>query len=206
MARNADQKTIAAYDDDAAAFAADWHAQPTPTDLQAAVRKFFTPGLTADIGCGSGRDTAWLAQNGFPAVGFDPSEGLLAEARRLYPNIEFRRASLPDLDDIADESFANVLCETVIMHLDPATIPAAVRRLTAILKPGGTLYLTWRVSEADTRDKSGRLYAVFDPGLVRNELSPAALLLDEEAASASSGKRIRRVVARKPAALRSAST
>jgi len=193
-----DQQTLAAYDRDAASFAADWDAQPTPTDLQAAVKRFFAPGPTADIGCGSGRDTAWLAQNGFAAVGYDPSEGLLAQARRLHPGIEFRRAALPELGGIADESLINVLCETVIMHLDPPVIPAAVRRLIAILQPGGTLYLTWRVSEADGRDKQGRRYASFDAALVLDQLQQTTLLLDEEVLSASSGKLVRRVVARKP--------
>jgi SAM-dependent methyltransferase len=197
MGQNADQKTLEAYDRDATAFAADWHAQATPTDLQAAAQKYFAPGPTADIGCGSGRDTAWLAQNGFAAIGYDSSEGLLTEARRRYPAIEFRHASLPELDGIAEQSFVNVLCETVIMHLSPAVIPAAVHQLMAILRPGGTLYLTWRVSKDDLRDKSGRLYAAFDPLLVLDQLKTAALLLNEEVESASSGKLIRRVVARK---------
>jgi SAM-dependent methyltransferase len=192
-----DQRTLDAYDRDATAFAADWHAQPTASDLQSAVRQFFSPGLTADIGCGSGRDTAWLARSGFVAVGYDSSEGLLREARRLHPDIEFRRARLPDLAEIDDETFVNVLCETVVMHLEPAVIPIAVRRLIAILKPGGTLYLTWRLSKADTRDKYGRLYASFDARLVLDELKSTTLLLNEEIDSASSGKPIRRVVARK---------
>jgi SAM-dependent methyltransferase len=193
-----DQQTLAAYNRDAASFAADWGAQPAGTDLQAAVLKFFSLGPTADIGCGSGRDTAWLAQNGFAAIGFDYSEGLLAEARRLHPGIEFRRAALPELGGIADGSFMNVLCETVIMHLEPALIPQAVRRLVAILKARGTLYLSWRASEgAGSRDKHGRLYAAFDAALVLNELKGVQVLLDEQSGSASSGKLVRRVVARK---------
>ena len=38
-------------------------------------------GYLVDIGCGSGREVAWLNASGFPAAGFDASEGLLAEAR-----------------------------------------------------------------------------------------------------------------------------
>ena len=197
--RHRDEKTLAAYDRKATDFAADWDSQPVPVDLQAAVKKFFARGPTADIGCGSGRDTAWLVENGFAAVGYDPSEGLLVQARRLHPGIKFRRASLPELDGLMDASFANVLCETVIMHLEPAVIPAAVGRLVAILRPGGTLYLTWRLSEgASSRDKDERLYAAFDAKLVLDALKPAALLLNEEAVSSSSGKLIRRVIARSP--------
>src|SRR3981189_3243567 len=55
-----DQQTLAAYDLDAADFAAQWHDQPAPHDLHALVGRFFRPGPTADIGCGSGREGAWL--------------------------------------------------------------------------------------------------------------------------------------------------
>src|SRR4051812_7085427 len=49
--------TLQAYDRDARAFADEWDGQPAPSDLHAAVRRFFIPGgATADIGCGSGRD------------------------------------------------------------------------------------------------------------------------------------------------------
>jgi trans-aconitate methyltransferase len=114
-----DEATLTAYDHAAKTFADEWAAQPSPTDLQAVVRQFFIPGSpTVDIGCGSGRDAAWLNANGYPTRGFDASEGLLAEARQRYPDVEFTKAVLPGLDGIADGSFANILCETVIMHLE----------------------------------------------------------------------------------------
>jgi SAM-dependent methyltransferase len=193
-----DKTTLAAYDRDAAGFAADWAAQPAPTDLHAVVRQFFRPGPTADIGCGAGRDTAWLDANGYPAQGFDGSEGLLAEARRRHPHLRFSRAVLPALAEIADDTFTNILCETVIMHLAPEEVTAAARRLMAILVPGGTLYLSWRVTEGgDRRDEYGRLYAAFDPAQVLRGLGGAAILLDEQRGSLSSGKLIRRIVTRR---------
>src|SRR3974390_494629 len=107
-----DQDTIAVYDAAAGNFATEWHAQPPPDDLYDLAKRFFNPGPTADVGCGSGREVAWLAGHGFPAVGFDPSEGLLAQARARYPHLRFNRAALPGLAEIAGGSFANVLCET----------------------------------------------------------------------------------------------
>lgn len=194
-----DPRTLAAYDHDAAAFAKEWHAQPAPTDLQDIVTRFFIRGgRSADIGCGSGREVAWLNANGFSTQGFDASEGLLKEARSRYPDLAFAHAELPQLEGIAANSFDNVLCETVIMHLDPALIAPSVRRMLDIVEPSGILYLSWRVTEgADMRDAHGRLYAAFDPSLVRAELAGATLLLDEELVSASSGKKIHRLIARK---------
>jgi SAM-dependent methyltransferase len=193
-----DRETLAAYDAAAASYAADWHEQPPPADMHAIIRRFFKQGVTADIGCGSGRDVAWLAANGYPAEGYDASAGLLAAAKARYPDLQFHQASLPELAGIADESFDNVLCETVIMHLAHDQIRRSARRLMDILKPGGILYLSWRVTEsADQRDANGRLYAAFEPELVAPALTGAVRLLDEEVISASSGKKIHRIVARK---------
>ncbi len=194
-----DDETIAAYDRDAAQYADDWESQPAPTDLHDVARRFFTPALTADIGCGSGRDTAWLDANGYPAIGFDASRALLREARSRHPGLSFEVATLPDLAGVEGARFANVLCETVIMHLPADTIAAAVDRLLAILAPGGTLYLSWRVTRrADVRDPAGRLYTAFDANLVLAGLAACEILHDQETRSLSSGKLIRRLVARKP--------
>jgi SAM-dependent methyltransferase len=196
-----DRPTLAAYDRDAAAFAMDWHEQPAPIDLHDIVKRFFMAGgATADIGCGSGREVAWLNANGYPAEGFDASDGLLFEARTRYPQYEFAHAELPGLGGIEADSFDNLLCETVIMHLDRALVQSSVRRMLEILKPGGVLYLSWRVTEGeDQRDKHERLYAAFEPSLVRSELTAATVLLDEERISASSGKKVARIVVRKAA-------
>lgn len=194
-----DIETLRAYDRSARAFAEDWEdTQSAPTDLHALIRRFFAPGPTADIGCGSGRDTAWLTGNGFPATGYDASEGLLAEARRRHPEAAFQIGPLPDLADLAAASFTNVLCETVIMHLKSEEQRVTVFRLVDILEPAGTLYLSWRVTEGeDRRDDQGRLYAAVDAAQVRAALSGTKILFDEESESASSGKKIHRIIARK---------
>ena len=84
------------------------------------------------------------------------------------------------------------------MHLPHDEIARSVRRLIDIAKDGGVVYLSWRVSkDGDQRDKNGRLYAAFDASLVRQALGRAEILFDEEAVSASSGKIIHRIIARK---------
>ncbi len=194
-----DDQTLAAYDANAAAYAADWLAQDAPDDLYALLREHFAPGPTLDVGCGAGRDTAWLATHGYDARGVDASEGLLAQARAAHPALRFDRATLPALDGMPRDAFRNVLCETVIMHLDPAQVGPSVRSLLALLRPGGTLYLSWRVTEsASQRDPAGRLYAAFDKQRVLEALGPRdTVVLDADVISASSGKRIQRLVVRK---------
>jgi SAM-dependent methyltransferase len=194
-----DDRTISAYDAAAADYAEEWEdSQPPPTDLYALITKYFPVGRVADIGCGSGRDSAWLGDHGFDVVGYDASDGLLAEARRRHPGIRFERAVLPKLDAIASGSFSAVLCETVVMHLPKEAIGAAVERLIDILAPGGTLYLSWRVTDGDDiRDPAGRLYAAFDADAVTAALPlDAVVLLNEERTSESSGRTIHRLILR----------
>ena len=82
------------------------------------------------------------------------------------------------------------------------TIIAAVKRLVAILRPRGTLYLSWRVTAGeDQRDERGRLYSAFDPAFVFQGLASEEILLDDRRVSASSGKSIQCVIARKLAVL-----
>ena len=194
-----DTPTLAAYDANAAAYAAEWLAQEPPDDMYALLRTHFMPGPTADVGCGAGRDTAWLESNGFDARGFDASAGLLAQARKAYPSLRFDEATLPGLDGVERGAFQNVLCETVIMHLAPEQVGPSVRSLLALLRPNGTLYLSWRVTDDDSkRDSAGRLYAAFDKRVVTNELAPGdAILHDEERVSVSSGKRVQRLIVRR---------
>ncbi|EIC85107.1 bifunctional 2-polyprenyl-6-hydroxyphenol methylase/3-demethylubiquinol 3-O-methyltransferase UbiG [Serratia sp. M24T3] len=167
-------------------------------DLHETIKTFFTQGPTIDAGCGSGRDAAWLNANGYPTVGVDASKGLLLEAHRHHPELTLFYSALPELTGVVEESFENVLCETVIMHLPIDLIEPSVHKLLNLLKSQGILYLSWRVTEEeDRRDEQGRLYAAFDERIVINGLVGAQLLMDEKVVSQSSGKIIRRIVARK---------
>jgi len=194
-----DIETIRIYDEKACEFAREWEdSQSPPDDLRAVVTRYFRKGPTVDVGCGSGRDTAWLTDNGFDALGVDPSEGLLAEARRRHPGIRFRMDSLPELATLGSGAYANVLCETVIMHLDRQGVADAVRRLVSLLAPQGVLYLSWRVTEdGDARDAAGRLYSSFEASAVTEALAGTTIELDERIVSASSGRVVHRIVARR---------
>jgi SAM-dependent methyltransferase len=192
-----DKSTLAAYDAASAQFAQEWREQPAPEDMYQLLERYFRPGTTVDIGCGSGRDVAWLRENGFDTSGYDVSGGLLREARLACPGAFFGVARLPELDGVSRGTFANVLCETVIMHLDPSEIGLSVRNLVSLLEPGGTMWLSWRVThDANRRDDAGRLYASFGDRVVLDELVAITILLDREEGSGSSGKTVRRLIVR----------
>ncbi|MBR7962020.1 methyltransferase domain-containing protein [Burkholderia vietnamiensis] len=195
----ADRLTLDAYEAHAAQYAQDWLDQAAPDDMYALLEQHFSPGPTADVGCGAGRDTAWLASQGFDVRGYDASAALLAEARLRHPSLTFELAALPALAGVPSGAFRNVLCETVVMHLEPADAAAAAARLAALLMPGGTLYLSWRVGGNGTlRDERGRLYTPLDAARMRAAFGPGIRVIDEhEVVSAASGKRVHRLIARR---------
>jgi len=190
-----DKKTQTAYSANAQSYSDDWLAQPEPLDMYEIFKKFFhVGGQTADIGCGNGRDANWLSKNGFKVEGFDYSEDLVKIASELYPHIKFSKAAFPELNEIKVQ-FDNVVCETVVMHLPKEQIVPAIKNLKRMLKVGGVLYLSWRVTEGqDTRHTDGRLYSAFDPDLILNEFDKKDILHFEDRISASSGKRVCRLV------------
>ena len=194
-----DRPTVDAYEAHAAQYAQDWLDEAAPDDLYALLEQYFSPGPTAHVGCGAGRDTAWLASQGFDVRGYDASAALLAEARLRYPSLTFEWAALPALAGVPSGVFRNVLCETVVMHLEQTDAAAAAARLATLLMPGGTLYLSWRVAgHGALRDERGRLYTPLDSARMRAALGAGMQVIDEhEVVSASSGKRVHRLIARR---------
>lgn len=190
-----DQKTLNAYAEKAKGYSDDWLAQPEPSDMYQLLKQFFiSKGETADIGCGNGRDAEWLHENGYNVCGFDSSKELITVASQLYPQIKFQQAFLPNLKEI-NQRFDNVLCETVIMHLQKDQISAAIQNLKKILKKDGVMYLSWRVTEGDdVRHQDGRLYSAFDSNFILNHFDEKSILHFEDKLSASSGKRVCRLI------------
>uniref|UniRef100_UPI0039ECAC00 hypothetical protein n=1 Tax=Bacillus siamensis TaxID=659243 RepID=UPI0039ECAC00 len=76
----------------------------------------------------------------------------------------------------------------------------AAARLWTLVRPGGVLYVSWRVTEgADLRHEDGRLYSAFNPDVVRAALHEGIVRHEEDVTSASSGKRVCRLIVQRPA-------
>jgi len=164
-----DAQTREAYNARASQFAAEYEAL-NPEALRQCVIKYFRPGgRCLDVGCGSGRDAAWLASLGFEVLGLDPSENLLKEARVLHPGLELRCDQLPELETLRAESFDNILCSGVLMHLPSEKIPSACARLLGALRDDGTLVLSFRASRnpGSSREADGRLFTPLEPVQLR---------------------------------------
>lgn len=110
-------------------------------------------GLALDVGAGSGRDAAWLAELGYEVVAAEPAAGMRREGAARHPGLGIRWIDdrLPDLSAVhrLGLAFDVILVSAVWMHIIPAQRARAFRKLVTLLKPGGGLLMTLRQGPDD---------------------------------------------------------
>jgi ubiquinone/menaquinone biosynthesis C-methylase UbiE len=94
-----------------------------------------------DAGCGAGRDSQEFFKKGARITGIDISEGLLKEARKVNPSIEFIYGDLTAIP-FKNEIFDGVWSEASLVHLEKLEdVQKALNECYRVLKPEGALHL-----------------------------------------------------------------
>lgn len=142
----------AAYDAVARAYDAQLRDEldhkPLDRALLLAFLELASSGTVADIGCGPGPVTRFLAARHPAVVGVDLSPGMVAVAREHAPELAFSVGSMLDLP-AADDSWSGAVAFYSIIHLTPDERRTAWRELARVLRPGGWLLLAFHVQSAD---------------------------------------------------------
>jgi SAM-dependent methyltransferase len=107
-------------------------------------------GEVADLGCGPGRVTAYLASQGLSVFGLDVSESMLAIARREHPALRFVRGSMQELD-LPEGSLDGVVSWYSIIHTPEEHLPALFAGFHRVLRPGGHLLLGFQCGDEPRR-------------------------------------------------------
>ncbi len=143
-------ESVRIYDEQAKRLA-DIYESVDPTTGIATVAEGLPTGagrVALDVGAGSGRDAAWLANAGYEVVAAEPSAGMRAQGAGRHPESAIRWLDdrLPALDRVhaLGLSFDLILVSAVWQHVAPADRQRAFRKLATLLKPGGTLVITLR--------------------------------------------------------------
>jgi ubiquinone/menaquinone biosynthesis C-methylase UbiE len=108
----------------------------------------------ADVGCGPGRVTAALRDLGLEPFGIDLSPGMIAVARREFPDLSFSVGSMTQLP-LADASVDGVLLWYSTIHVPDAELPAAFGHVRRVLRPGGTVLLGFHSGDSVHHKTSG---------------------------------------------------
>ena len=140
------------------------------------------PGRAVDVGAGSGRDAAWLAQQGHRVVAIEPVERLRRagiERHGALP-IEWLDDRLPELTAVpAGSKFDLLLVNGMWQHLDASQQRTAMRRLAELAHAGATLVVSLRHGPgAATRP----VHEIDTPGTIRNAQDAGFELIRERQA------------------------
>lgn len=123
-------------------------------------------GIILDAGCGSARDAKAFKDRGYRIVAFDASSELAAMAgEHLGQPVSVR--TFTNIDGVA--LYDGIWACASLLHLPLCEIPDALSRLWSALKPGGTLYLSFKEGEGE-REKDGRHFTDLDETTLRDLL------------------------------------
>ena len=137
-----------------------------------------------DVGCGPGHVTAFLAGLGLDAAGVDLSDGMIAQATKRHPDLEFSTGSMTALP-APDASWDGLVSFYSLIHMiDDADLRAALAEYRRVLADGGLLLLAvhagqevrhstdWFGAEVDVS------FRFFDPAWLSTELERAGFAVE----------------------------
>lgn len=162
--------------------------------------KYLSPGdKVLDLGCGSGRDSAWFSSLGFEVTAIDGSEELCKRVKENY-GIHARCIKFEDISFVAE--FDAIWACASLLHVTKAEMPNVLGKVSAALKPGGVLYASFKYGD-DERVSNGRFFNDYTENDLdtlltsENQLSLLEYWITEDVRPDRSGERWLNFIARK---------
>jgi SAM-dependent methyltransferase len=111
-----------------------------------------------DAGCGSGRDTLYLAKRGYRVTAFDNSPAIVKMASKLSGQ-EVLQLSFQDLQ--FENKFHGVWACSSLLHIPLNEMNDVLFRLSRAMKVDGVLYTSFKYGMGE-HDRNGRLFVDLD--------------------------------------------
>ena len=113
-------------------------------------------GIILDVGCGGGNNCQYINEKeGFEAFGIDFSDGMIAEARKRYPNVKIFKMDMTNVT-FPDQTFDGILSNCSLIHIPTELLSQTIRGFKRILKPNGKILLI--VLEGDGEEMTEEPY------------------------------------------------
>ena len=142
----------AAYDAIARAYDAQFAGELTGTFLDrallTALAELAGPGTLADVGCGPGHVSRYLAARHAGVIGIDLSPGMIAVARERAPALPFTVGSMLQLP-VADGAWAGAIALYSIIHLTAGERAAACREFARAVRDGGWVLISFHIDSPE---------------------------------------------------------
>jgi ubiquinone/menaquinone biosynthesis C-methylase UbiE len=94
-----------------------------------------------DAGCGPGRDSLTLKEEGCEVVGIDITPEMIELAKESAPKQEFLAKDMRKTG-FKDESFDGIWANASVIHLPKQQMPGLLKEFSRILKPSGILFVS----------------------------------------------------------------
>lgn len=105
-----------------------------------AAMPYLTPGRVLDLGCGNGRNSLYLAANGFDVTAWDKNPMSIANLQRVAEaeGLNTLQSAVRDLNTLKfDGEYDFILSTVVMMFLEPTTIAGLIDNMQRCTKRGG---------------------------------------------------------------------
>lgn len=122
-------------------------------------------GRLLDIGCGSGRDAAYIAANTHLEVtAADASRNMVKQARKMHPEVCFIEAAFPadERHELFSDPWDAVTALAVLMHIPDEALDALFSQIRRLLAPGGIFFCSYSLERKQEADDE-RLFVNRDP-------------------------------------------
>jgi SAM-dependent methyltransferase len=141
-------------------------------------------GEICDLGCGPGHVARFLQEAGAKVFGVDLSPGMVEQARRLNPGIEFREGDMFALE-LKNGSLAGVILFYSIVNLPKHALPQVFREVARVLAPGGRTMVAFHTGDEVIAEKElwgHRItmdFMLLPPKEICRQMEEAGLVIEE---------------------------
>jgi ubiquinone/menaquinone biosynthesis C-methylase UbiE len=141
-------------------------------------------GEICDMGCGPGHVARYLHDAGTNVFGLDLSPGMLEQARKLNPDIRFRKGNMLALN-LQDQTLAGIAAFYAIVNIPRESLPLTFREMERVLEPGGLLLLAFHTGDAVLQQHElwgqpiSMDFYLFQPLVIRRSIEAAGLVIEE---------------------------
>jgi cyclopropane fatty-acyl-phospholipid synthase-like methyltransferase len=115
-----------------------------------------------EIGCGSGRDAAFMIKNGYSILATDGSEEMIETAKQYHPELNnvLHVMHIPDDLSFEPSSFDGIYSIATLMHLEKNEIEPTIEKISTIMKKGTNFLFSVSIQRddinSDGKDTMGR--------------------------------------------------
>ncbi len=146
---------------------ADWYSQTYngandfETQLDLFTKKLPKKSKVLDVGCGPGRESNYLSNHGFQAVGVDVSEKMLTIYRQVNPDFKSYLASMLNLP-FNNDIFDAIWTARAIIHIKKEDLATVFHEFYRVLKPKGIIGLITMITKSNNLEHEEKF--IDEPG------------------------------------------